>query len=123
MQCQRHEFQQSTHALGISMQRPGWLPSANLRFAARKCPIGHIAILISLRKDAVISTDSRTSLANHVSGTQHKSSLFCMAEGTLWTVFQQISTAPSRGGLIGPYKGLLLDCPLKEACPDFRRFS
>ena len=36
---------------------------------------------------------------------------------------EKISTAPSRGGLIGPYKGLLLDCPLKEACPDFRRFS
>lgn len=36
---------------------------------------------------------------------------------------QKISTAPSRGGLIWPYKGLLLVRPLKEARPDFRRYS
>ena len=44
------------------------------------------------------------------------------AKAVAWD-YCKISTAPSRGGLIGPYKGLLLDCPLKEACPDFRRFS
>ena len=30
-----------------------------------------------------------------------------------------IMTAPSRGGLIWPYKGPVRVCPLKQACPDF----
>ncbi len=47
---------------------------------------------------------------------------FTQSDGTRRRLYK-ISTAPSRDGLIWPYKGLLLVRPLKEARPDFRRYS